>query len=110
MKTDSILTLLSFAAKAGKISFGTHATEFAITSKKAKLALAAEDISEKSVKELKYRADKVDIPVAVLIGVTTQTLSKRLGKNCGIIAVNDKGFADAVMKNYKEEKRYDGEI
>jgi len=110
VKTDSILTLLSFAAKAGKLSFGTHATEFAITSKKAKLVLAAEDISEKSVKELKFKADKVNIPVALLIGVNSEALSQRLGKKCGIIAVNDEGFAQAVMKNYKEDNRYDGEI
>ncbi|MEE0927868.1 MAG: ribosomal L7Ae/L30e/S12e/Gadd45 family protein [Acutalibacteraceae bacterium] len=98
MKTDSILSLLGFAAKAGKLSFGTHATEFAITSKKASLVLAAEDISEKTVKELKFKADKNSIPVITLKGINTAVLSSRVGKNCGIVAVNDKGFADALIK------------
>ena len=98
MKTDSVLSLLGFAAKAGKLSFGTHATDFAITSKRANLVLAAEDISEKSVKELKFKADKKSITVLNLSGISTAELSKRVGKNCGILAVTDQGFADAITK------------
>ncbi len=110
MNNDSILTLLGFGAKAGRLSFGTHATEFSITSKKAKLVCAAEDISVKSVKELKFKADKNNIPVIILKGIDTALLSKRVGKGCGIIAVNDDGFARSIMNKCKEEKRYDGEI
>ena len=99
MNKEKILSLLGFASKAGKLSFGTHATEFAITSGKAKLVLVAEDISEKSVKELKFKADKKSITVLNLKGISTAELSARVGKNCGIIAVNDNGFADAIIKN-----------
>ncbi len=104
---DPILSLLGFAAKAGKLSYGTHATEFAIESAKAKLVIAAADISEKSVKEIKFRADKKQIPVIILKTTDKQTLSARIGKNCGIVAVNDGGFAAAVLK---EEIAHDGEI
>ena len=94
--TDKILSLLGFASKAGKLSFGVHATEWAIKSGKAKLVLAAEDISEKSVKELKFKAsDKV--PVMVLSNINIDTLSKKVGKSCGIIAVNDDGFATSLL-------------
>ena len=110
MKTDSILSLLGFASKAGKLSFGSHATEFSVSSKRAKLVLLAEDISEKSVKEFRFKAEKANLPVAVLSGISTNALSKRVGKNCGIISVNDQGFAGAILKNIKEETRYDGEI
>lgn len=98
MNSEKILSLLGFAAKAGKLSFGTHATTFAIESGKAKLVLAAADISEKSVKELRFKADKQNIKVLILSGISTADLSKRVGKNCGIVAVNDGGFADAIMK------------
>ena len=104
------LTLLGFSAKAGKLSFGTHATEFAISSKKAKLVVAAEDISAKSVKELKFKADKHNIPVIILRGIDTQLLSKRVGKNCGIVAINDDEFAKSIYNKYKEEIANDGEI
>lgn len=94
--TYKILSLLGFASKAGKLSFGTHATEWAISSGKAKLVLAANDISERSVKELKFKAsDK--IPVKVLLEIDIDTLSKKVGKSCGIVAVNDDGFASALL-------------
>ena len=99
MNSEKILSLLGFASRAGKLSFGTHATTFAIQSKKAKLVLAAEDISEKSVKELRFQATKQNIEVLNLSGIDTATLSKRVGKNCGIVAVNDSGFADAIKNN-----------
>ncbi len=94
---DKILSLLGFASKAGKLSFGVHATEWAIKSGKAKLVLAAYNISEKSVKELKFKAgDK--IPVKVLMEIDIDTLSKKVGKSCGIVAVNDQGFATALSE------------
>ena len=97
MVTDKILSLLGFASKAGKLSFGVHATEWAIKSGKARLVLAANDISEKSVKELKFKAsDK--IPVEVLKTVDIDTLSKKVGKSCGIVAINDDGFATALLE------------
>ena len=98
MNSEKILSLLGFAAKAGKLSFGTHATTFAIEAKKAKLVIAAEDISEKSVKELKFKAAKQNIEVLVLDGISTAVLSKRVGKSCGIVAVTESGFADAIKK------------
>ena len=110
MNNSPILALLGFAAKAGKLSYGTHATDFSITSGKAPLVCAAEDISAKSVKELKFKAEKQNIPVIILNGIKTEELSKRIGKSCGILGVNDQGFKDSIMKKYKEEQRYDGEI
>ena len=106
---DPALSLLGFAAKAGKLSFGTHATELAIDTEKARLILVANDISEKSIKELKFKADKKRIPVIKLENTDKTTLSGRLGKNCGIVAVNDEGFASAVLKK-QEEFAHDGEI
>ncbi len=98
MVNNPTLALLGFASKARKLSFGTHATMYAIDSNKAKLVCAAEDISPKSVKELKFKADKKNIPVIVLTGTNIETLSKLVGKNCGILAVNDDGFANAVLQ------------
>lgn len=103
MNSSKILSLLGFAAKAGKLSYGTHATEFAITSNKAKMVCVAQDISAKTVKELKFKAQKQNIPVIILEGIDTIEVSSKIGKNCGVIAVNDIGFADAVQKNIKEE-------
>lgn len=95
---NPMLSLLGFASKARRLSFGTHATMYAIDSGKAKLVCAAQDISAKSVKELKFSANKKNIPVIVLDGIDIETLSKAVGKNCGILAVNDDGFAGALLE------------
>ena len=102
MENNKTLALLGFASKARKLSFGTHATMYAITSKKARLVCAAEDISAKSVKELKFNANKTNIPVIILKGITTQLVSHTVGKSCGILAVNDEGFAKALLEAQSE--------
>lgn len=95
-----ILSLLGFASKAGKLSFGTHATEWSVKSGKAKLVLIACDISEKTMKEIKFKAtDK--IPVKVLHEIDINTLSKQIGKKCGMVSVNDQGFANALLEQIK---------
>lgn len=95
---DKSLNLLQFAAKAGRLSYGTHATEWAITTGKAKLCIVANDISAKSVKELKFKASKKGIAVAVLESVNTEMLSAAIGKKCGILAVNDESFSNAITE------------
>ena len=111
MENNKSLALLGFAAKAGKLSFGTHATTYAITSKKAKLVCAAEDISAKSVKELKFKASKKGITVMVLEGVSTEALSAALGKRCGIVAVNDESFSKAIIDKLESGgTAHDGKI
>lgn len=96
---DKALNLIQFAAKAGRLSYGTHATEWAIESKKAKLVCAANDISAKSVKELNFKASKTGIEVRVLENTDSEELSQALGKKCGIIAVNDESFSKAILEN-----------
>lgn len=96
--TDRALNLLQFAAKAGRLSYGTHATEWAIEKARASLVCVANDISAKSVKELKFKASKKDIAVAVLENTDTEKLSQALGKKCGIVAVNDGSFAEAIIE------------
>ena len=102
MENNKVLALLGFASKARKLSFGTHATMYAITSKKAKLVCAAQDISAKSVKELRFNASKTNIPVIILKGITTELVSQRIGKSCGILAVNDEPSAKALIEAQSE--------
>ncbi len=97
MKTK-ILTLLGFAAKAGKLSFGFDAAVYSAKHKKAKLIVFSEDISPKSQKEIKYYAERYGIEFTVLNGIDIETVSDAVGKRCGIVSVNDCGFADAILE------------
>lgn len=93
---NKILSLLGFAAKAKKLSFGFEAAVWSAKTKKSKLLAVSEEISPKSRKEMFYYAEKYNIKITVLEGIDIKTLSDAVGKKCGIISVNDIGFADTI--------------
>ena len=95
---NKILSLLGFAAKAGKLAYGFEATVTALKCKKSELVVIAEDISEKSRKEAVFFATKANTKHIILEGVTIKDVSDAVGRKCGIISVNDKGFAEALLK------------
>lgn len=101
---NKILTLLGFAAKARRLSFGNSAVLWAVKTNKSQLAVISGEISEKSRKEVQYHAEKNNIKTIVLKGIDIKTVSDAVGKNCGIISVNDSGFADAILENYEAIK------
>ena len=102
---DKILTLLGFATKAGKLSYGFDAVKTALTQSKSKLVLIANDVSQKSQKEVVFFADKFKTEVLVLKSYDMETLSHAVGRKCGIISVNDSSFTDGVLSaiNFREE-------
>ena len=95
--TDKILTLLGFAAKAGKLSFGMDSSVEAIKRGKSRLTLAACDISQKSLKEINFHAKKNNVRVITLDDCNIERLSVAVGKKCGIISVNDRDFKDGII-------------
>lgn len=99
---NKALTLLGFAAKAGKLSYGMDAAVTAVKSGSSGLVAVAEDISEKSKKEVKFFADKNSVRIQILNGVNIETVSAAVGRKCGILSINDSGFADAFLKAYVE--------
>ncbi len=97
---NKILSLLGFAAKAGKLCYGYEATVAALKAGKSRLVIIADDISAKSRKETVFFADKANIRHLALNGIFIKDISDAVGHKCGIISLNDKGFADAVLKAY----------
>ncbi len=102
MQSDKILSLLGFASKAGKLSFGFNKSKESLKNKKSFLIIAADNLSDKSLKEIVFFAEKENVKHIILKDI--DTLSKAVGHTCGIISVNDKGFADACLDaRVKEE-------
>ena len=93
---NKILTLLGFASKAGKLSYGQAASLEAMQRQKTKLLVIASDVSAKSQKELKFHAEKYNAPYLILECVAITELSNAVGRNCGAVSVNDNSFADAI--------------
>lgn len=94
---DKILTLLGFAAKANKLSYGFDAVHTALTQKKSKLVLTAFDVSQKSQKEILFYCKKFNVQAIVLNGYGMDTVSHAVGHKCGIISVNDTSFSDGLL-------------
>ena len=94
MFNNKIFSLLGFAAKAGKLSYGFEATLSAVKSNKSRLVIIAEDISPKSRKEIAFFAEKKGIKYITTEGIDIKAVSDAVGRKCGIISVNDSGFAD----------------
>lgn len=94
---------MGFASKAGKLSYGFDASIISAKSRKAKLIVVSEEISPKSKKEMQFYSQKNNIDFILLEGMDIQTVSQAVGHKCGIVSVNDKGFADAILKCYKTD-------
>ncbi len=94
---DKVLTLLGFASKAGKLSYGFDAVRTSISQKKSKLVLYANDISPKSQKEILFYANKFNTQAVVLNDCNMATVSHAIGRKCGIVSVNDQSFKDGLL-------------
>ncbi len=90
------LTLLGFASKAGKLSYGFDKALTSAKAKKAFLMVMSCDISEKSRKEMEFYADKYGVKTMALSDVSGQQLTGAVGKNCKALSVNDRQFADSI--------------
>ncbi len=94
---DKVLTLLGFAAKAGKLSYGFDAVRTQVFKGKSKIVLVANDISPKSQKEILFYCNKFKTRVVVLKNYDITTISHAMGHKCGIVSVNDSSFAEGLM-------------
>ncbi len=96
---SKILSLLGFAAKAGKLAFGMDAAVSAVKQGKSKCVVAAKDISAKSFKEISFHCQRNGVTVKRLEDSDMQTLSRAIGrKKCGIVSVNDSSFSSAILR------------
>lgn len=97
-----VCSLLGFAAKAGRLSYGMAAAMESLKTGKSQLIVIASDISAKSKKETAFFAQKVGVTYKVLEDFDIETVSDAVGRQCGILSVNDSGFADAILNEYIE--------
>lgn len=94
---NKVLTLLGFAAKAGKLSYGFDAVCTSISQKKSKLVLTANDMSPKSKKEIVFFCERFKTQSVVLENYDMTTLSHAIGRKCGVVSVNDSNFSQALL-------------
>ena len=109
---DKLLSLLGLARRAGKVEPGFDAAVNAARSGRAALLLAAGDISEKTVKNLRYEGDRAGVPT-LRVAQGMEELGRACGTRAGVLAIVDRGFGRVVEKlaraplDEKEEQAYD---
>lgn len=94
---SDIVGSLTICRKAGKLKLGYALAAEACRNAEAKAVLAAEDVSEKTLKEIRYVCAKSKTGLYAL-GMTKSSVGKALGTAAGIIAVCDEGFAGKMRK------------
>ena len=99
---NKIITMLGFAAKAGRLCYGMKASVEALARGKVVLAVCAEDVSKKSRKEIDYYCKRYSARLLMLTGIDMEAMSAAVGRRCGVLTVNDSVFADSVLKAYIE--------
>lgn len=97
MLHDRALSMLSLAAKAGKVASGEFSVEKAVKSRKAHLVLVADDASENTKKLFRNMCSFYHTPVQVY--GSKEALGRAIGKTYrASLAVTDQNFAKAIAE------------
>lgn len=99
--TKKITDLLTICRKAAKAVLGFDSVKEAIVRDKARLILTAEDISPKTEKEIRFFADRKNIPV-MKTGMTMEETAAGIGRKVGVIAICDEGFSKKMSEILSE--------
>jgi len=98
MNKEKTLTMLGFAAKAGKIVSGEMGARASVHKNKAKLMMIATDAAESTKEEFLQVAEKNG--VTYISGLSMKEMGMAIGKsNRSILIVLDEGFAYQIRKN-----------
>jgi len=99
---EKIRSLLSMAARAGRLASGASAVEDALQKGRAEMLVFAEDIAEGTKDKL---VSLGGIPSRVTSLLTRDEMGKLLGRELvGVMAILEKGFADAVWSETERLK------
>ncbi len=97
MKNNSVLSTISIAAKARKVSSGEFMTETAVKSGTAQLVIVAEDASDNTKKKFNNMCEFYKVPIRIF-GMKDE-LGHFIGKEFrASLAITDKGLAQAIIK------------
>ena len=95
------ISLIGFAARARKLLFGSFSCEKGVRSGKARLILADEGLSARSMKDVHNMCEYYSVPLVVIS--PEGELARISGKSCKMAAVTDEQVAEAILKAEKEK-------
>lgn len=102
--TEKLRSLVSMAAKAGKLAAGVSAVQDSLEKGRARMLIFARDLAEGSRKKVLQTAARTGISEATLF--TRDEMGRVLGRELvGVLAFEDQGFAGAVANEVERLKR-----
>ena len=100
-KKSKITTLLGFAARARKITFGITALEIGLKRGKVRVLILDKNAKENTRKRILHLSRKYDVPW--ILYDDERTLDRVVGKaNCRCVGVLDNQFAKEMLKAGKQ--------
>ncbi|MCD8025814.1 MAG: ribosomal L7Ae/L30e/S12e/Gadd45 family protein [Clostridiales bacterium] len=99
---DRILSLLGICRRAGKLVIGADPSADSIIKRKSRLIIFAKDFSKNSCKPVLSAAHQAGVKV-LEINRSKEQLSLALGKLCGVLSIEDKGFSDKLTELINSE-------
>lgn len=99
---SELMDILTICRKAGQLSMGFDPMKEALANGKARAVIIASDISPKTEKEVRFFAEKKNIPTEKT-GSTIDEIHYRLGKKAGILTICADGFAEKALRICKSE-------
>ena len=93
--------ILSMCRKAGRLVMGMDMVKDSLENGEAKAVFVCNDISEKSLKEVKFFCNKYGKKLFAL-DYTMDQAGQCIGKKVGVISVTDGGFAKSISKGLEQ--------
>ncbi len=100
---DKFLSLLGICRRAGRLVIGADSSIDSIHKNKAKLIIFASDFSPNSSAPVIEAANKCNVR-ALTINRNKEELSLAVGKLCGVLTVEDNGFANKLNQLIESEQ------
>lgn len=100
---DRLLSFLGLCRRARKLVIGAQVSVESVENNKSFLIIYARDFSKGSIKPVLAAAEKNGV-TALMINRGKDELSRSLGKLCGVLSVEDKGFADKLKVMIESEQ------
>lgn len=100
---DRILSLLGICRRSGKLIIGADPSADSVKKNKARLVIFASDFSQSSKKHVLQTVNEYSVS-ALTLNRTKDEVSAAVGKFCGVMAIEDKGFAEKLKTLIEDEQ------